>query len=279
LCDVPCRGKIRIILIFRRAVRALLTVLALLLTACDTGGKTTAPTAVASFFPMAEVARALYPGQVVDITPPGVEPHDVELAAKQIDRIQDADAVILLGGGFQPAIERAAKRSDGTVITIDPKGDDPHIWLDPVRMQDVARQVATALHRDPSAFVVDLIRLDEQFQAGLKDCDRRTLVTAHDAFGHLARRYSLQTAALTGISPEAEPNPQRMAEVADLVRRTGTTTVFTEELVSPKVADALAREAGVRTDVLDTLESGTPGTYFDVMRANLAKLRAALGCR
>lgn len=249
------------------------------LAGCSTESKPPGPTAVASFFAVAEVTRAVYPGRVVDITPPGVEPHDVELSSKQIDQIQDADLVVLIGGGFQPAVERAAKQANGAVVTIDPQGDDPHIWLDPVRMQDVARQVAAAVDRDASGFINELTRVHEEYEAGLRDCDRRTLVTAHDAFGHLARRYRLQTAAVTGISPEAEPDPRRLADLADLVRRSGTTTVFTEELVSPKVAEALAREAGVKTDVLDTLESGEPGTYVDAMRANLERLRAALGCR
>lgn len=216
---------------------------------------------------------------MVDLTPPGVEPHDLELSAKQVDRIQDAEYVVLLGGHFQPAVERAAKRADGTVVTVDAPDDDPHIWLDPVRMQDVARQVADAVGGDASGFVARLGELHAEYEAGFRDCERRTLVTAHDAFGHLAARYDLETAAVTGVSPSAEPDPRRLAELADLVRRTGTTTVFTEELVSPKVAEALAREAGVKTDVLDTLESGRPGTYIESMRENLVKLRAALGCR
>src|SRR5207253_9132862 len=99
-----------------------------------------------------------------------------------------------------------------------------------------------------------LEELDAAFRAGLADCDRTTIVTTHEAFGYLARRYGLEQVAISGLSPDAEPDPRRLAELTDLVRAQGVTTIFTEELVSPKVAQTLAREAGVKTAVLSTIE-------------------------
>ncbi|MDQ1444958.1 MAG: zinc transport system substrate-binding protein [Acidimicrobiaceae bacterium] len=242
------------------------------------------PTVVAGFFALADVVRAVAgPGvRVVDLTPPGVEPHDLELSTRQVDEVQDADAVVIMARAFQPAVQRAANRAKGKVVRVAIPDADPHIWLDPVRMQDVAQQVAAAMpggHADASGFVARLQELDRAYRDGLRDCDRRTIVTAHAAFGFLAKRYGLEQEAITGLSPEAEPDPKRLAQVADIVRRTGTTTVFSEELVSPKVAKALAREAGVKVDVLNPLESGRPGTYLTAMGENLRRLRAALGCR
>lgn len=238
---------------------------------------------MASFFPLAEAAREVETAHmnIVDLTPPGVEPHDLELTAKQIDQIEDADYVVLLDGDFQPAVERAAERSDAKIVRVTWKGieDDPHIWLSPVAMRSIALQIDEEVGGSSGPFQEKLVQLDNEYDAGLRDCDRRTLVTAHDAFRHLAGLYRLDVHGITGISPESEPNPERIAQLADLVRRTGTTTVFTEELVSPRIAETLAREAGVKVDVLDTLESGTPGTYLQRMRDNLAKLRTALGCR
>jgi zinc transport system substrate-binding protein len=109
-------------------------------------------------------------------------------------------------------------------------------------------------------------------------------VTSHAAFGYLAARYRLDQIPITGLDPEAEPSPRKLAQLARLVRRERIPTVFFETLVSPKLARTLAREAGVRTAVLDPLEGLTPGetargaTYLSVMRQNLAQLRAALGC-
>jgi zinc transport system substrate-binding protein len=116
-------------------------------------------------------------------------------------------------------------------------------------------------------------------------CKRRTIVTAHEAFGHVVARYHLDQQGIAGISPDQEPSAKRLAELADLVRRTGTTAIFTEELVSPRVADALAREAGgVRTETLNPLEGLSAAEqeagddWASIMRDNLTKLRTALGC-
>jgi zinc transport system substrate-binding protein len=111
------------------------------------------------------------------------------------------------------------------------------------------------------------------------------MVTSHAAFGYLAARYGLIQQPIAGISPEAEPDPRRLAELADLVRREGVTTVFTETLVSPRVANTLAREAGVHTAVLNPVEGLSPEevgrgeNYVSVMDANLRTLRQALECR
>jgi zinc transport system substrate-binding protein len=236
---------------------------------------------VAGFFPLAEAARRVGGDRVrvVDLTPPGVEPHDLELSTKQVDQVQDADVVILLGGGFQPALGRAAKRAKGKVVRIDPPTADPHIWLDPVRMADIVDRVAAAI---PGAvagpFKGELAAIDRQFRTGLAQCRRHDLVTSHEAFGYLSQRYGLTPRSVAGLSPDAEPDPRRLAEVADLIRRTHATTVFTEELVSPKVGRALARETGAVTDVLNPLESGHPGDYTKAMRGNLQRLRRALSC-
>jgi zinc transport system substrate-binding protein len=110
-------------------------------------------------------------------------------------------------------------------------------------------------------------------------------VTSHAAFGYLAARYGLHQVAITGLDPEAEPSARRLASLAELVRRSGTGTVFFERLVSPKLAETVAREAGATAAVLDPIEGLTPSesqsgaTYLSLMRQNLAALRLALRCR
>lgn len=250
---------------------------------------------VASFHPLAELARRVG-GDVVtvtDLTPPGAEPHDLELSPRQLDQLADADVVLHAGPAFQPAVARAVDRVDGKVVdvlaAVDPQEDgedgddlDPHFWLDPTRMRAAAEVVAEALGADSglSALQRELDTLDAEIEAGLARCRSRILVTAHDAFGAFAERYRLEAQPITGLAPEAEPDPKHLDRLATLVRDRGVTTVFTEALVSPKVAEALAREAGAGTAVLDTLEGPGPkgSTYESRMRANLAALRTGLGC-
>jgi zinc transport system substrate-binding protein len=265
------------------------------LTACEddsgSSGDSDRTEVVAAFYPLAWAAERVAGDSIElrNLTPPGTEPHDFELTARDVERIRSADVVLYLGGGFQPAVEDAVEGAEGEAVDLleDPVGGDPHIWLDPVRFAGVMRDIATALDRqDASAEpVAELRALDRDFARGLAQCRRREIVTAHDAFGYLARRYRLEQVPITGISPEAEPTPQRLEEVVERVKRTEATTVFFETLVSPRLAETVARETGARTAVLNPLEGLTEEQldrgedYLSVMRENLAALRAALGCR
>jgi zinc transport system substrate-binding protein len=171
-------------------------------------------------------------------------------------------------------------------------GKDPHIWLDPTRLATVADQVAERLGKvDPAraadfttrakALHADLEKLDSEYTAGLQTCQRREIVTSHAAFGYLAKHYQLTQVGIAGLTPEAEPSPQRLVEVAKEAREHKATTIFFETLVSPKVADTIAREVGAKTAVLDPIEglsTDNGGDYLSVMRTNLQTLRTALSC-
>ena len=119
-----------------------------------------------------------------------------------------------------------------------------------------------------------------EYRDGLADCDRRDIVTSHAAFGYLAEAYDLNQVPIAGNAPEAEASPQDLQRIAEFVRDNGVTTVFVEPLLSPKEAETIARETGAEVATLDPIESAADGEdYFSLMRANLAALRKALGCR
>lgn len=149
----------------------------------------------------------------------------------------------------------------------------------------LVRAIARELHADPAQLVGRLRALDREYRAGLARCDRRELVTSHAAFAYLADRYGLRPIAVEGLNPDAEPTPRALTRIVAAVRRTHARTVFTEPLVSPKVARLVARETGATVRTLDPLEGltrtalGRGETYFTVMRGNLAALREGLGCR
>jgi zinc transport system substrate-binding protein len=258
------------------------------------------PTVVASFYPLAWAAEQIGGDSidVVNLTPPGAEPHDVELTPRDIEKIQNADLVLYLGSGFQPALEHAVEGRSGPSLDLlhgqklmtgadeEQGAYDPHVWLDPSRFAAMVTRIGVQLHREPAAtrLVARLEALDSELAAGLAHCRRHEMVTSHAAFGYLAKRYGLQQLAFTGLSPEAEPSPRDLEALVDEVKQSGATTVFFETLVSSRLADTVAREAGAKTAVLDPLEGLTEDEvaagedYVSVMRANLATLRAALQC-
>jgi len=271
---------------------------------------------VAAFYPLAWIAEEVGGDnvEVHNLTPPGVEPHDLELSPKDVAAIEQADVVLYLGHGFQPSVEDAAKNSDAKKVDVleldgidlnDPvEGDehadegggegeaageavldvDPHVWLDPTRLATITKSIGSALDADDSATLDALEQLDSDFEAGLKTCERREIFTSHAAFGYLANRYDLEQVAISGLSPEAEPLPQDLKRVADEARERGATTIYFETLVSPKLAKQVAKEIGAKAAVLDPIEgiaqdrlnNGTD--YLDVMRENLDALRTGLAC-
>jgi zinc transport system substrate-binding protein len=293
----------------------LAVVIFLAMGACSSGGSSANSEklkVVAGFYPLAEAA-AKVGGSLVNVrnlTPPGVEPHDLELTPSEIADIQDADVVLFLGHGFAPAVEQAVGDARGVKADllqgislrqgVPEEGEngpvtDPHVWLDPVLYRQVVARTERALAQAQPAeaaafqsnlktFQAELDGLDHEYRTGLSGCSRSVIVTSHAAFGYLSARYDLTQEPISGISPDAEPSPQRLAELAQLVKREGVTTIFTEELVSPKVAQTLAREAGVSTAVLNPLEGLTQQEltagqdYMSVMRSNMQRLEQALGC-
>ncbi len=277
------------------AVRELLvavTVTVALATGCSPADSGAAPDVVASFYPLAWAAEQVAaPGvRVVDLTPPGAEPHDLELSPRDLETIRGAGLVVYVGGGFQPSVEDAVASRDGRSLDVLRKGEDPHVWLDPVRFAGVVEEIAAELGEQGKGEegrkgVEALKRLDRDYRRGLARCGRRVLVTTHASFGALAARYGLTQVPLAGRTPEAEPSPRELERIVDEVRESGATTVFTEPLVSSRLAETVARETGTRVATLDPLEGLSQDRldagedYLSVMRDNLAVLREALGCR
>ena len=259
---------------------------------------------VAAFYPLAFAAERIAgnTAQVRNLTPPGAEPHDFELSGRDVRSVADAELVLYLGGGFQPALERAIESTDANALDLldglelreapgdeDPEenGRDPHVWLDPTLFAQIALRTGAKLGRQAQAreLADELEQLDAELREGLSGCERRKLVTSHAAFGYLAARYGLEQVPITGLSPETEPTPADLGDVVEQVRAHGATTIFFETLVSPRLAETVAREVGASTAVLNPLEGLTERQadagedYFSIMRANLVALREALSCR
>jgi len=270
-------------------------------------------TVSAGFYPLAFVADQVAGthAAVQLLTAPGVEPHDLELSPMTVREMQTADIVLYLAD-FQPAVDdavattqvdaldvgsivelRAAEQQEGAKEDADNAqgASDPHFWLDPTLLAEYAKGVANefsdidptnaaAYTANANALADKLTDLDTAFTSGLAQCERRDIFVSHEAFGYLTERYDLRQEGLAGLAPEAEPSPARLREIRDLMAADGSTTIFTESLVSASVAEALASDAGATTAVLDPLEGVTgDDDYITVMTRNLEELRTALDCK
>jgi len=279
---------------------ATLAALSPLLTGCGyLGTAYQQPTVVTSFYPLQYVAQQVVGAheRVLDLTHPGMEPHDLELTVRQTAEISAA-TVVLYEHGLQPSVDEAVADNGpahvlDTTAVVPLHGGDPHFWQDPILLARVARAFtrtvsraqpdhAAAFRANDARLQRQLRALDADFRRGLAHCRTRTLVVSHDAFEYLGRRYHLDVEALAGITPDAEPSPRHLEQISRLVRTRGITTLFNERLASPQLVDALSHDLGVHTGVLDTLE-GLSATdphadYLSVMRSNLAAIRKADSC-
>lgn len=276
---------------------------------------------VASFYPLEFIARTVGGDtvHVTTLTAPGVEPHDLELTPKQVGSIATAKLVVF-EKNLQPAVDEAVDQNakdagfdiapaaqleatgadfeehdNGGVAPAAHKDNalDPHFWLDPVRYAAVVKAVeerlasldsanAAGYHERAKALLAQVGKLDTDYRTGLAHCKLSTFVTSHEAFAYLAKRYGLTMVGIAGFAPDAEPTPSRIKEVQDIVRAQHVTTIFYEELVSPKVAETIAHDVGVQTAVLSPIEglsdANSKETYLTLMRENLQELQKANGC-
>jgi zinc transport system substrate-binding protein len=292
-------------------VRSWLGMLLLVLAASGcaaVGSKRSGPLVLASAYPFTWAAQQVVgpDGTVTNLVRAGAEPHDIELSPRQIGAVSVADVVVYLKG-FQPAVDEAAREASDSalldltrVVHAQPPdsgltqptstGLDPHVWLDPVRMRAivdaVAGKLATRDRAHAAAYLAraaaadeHLVALDGSLRSGLAHCVRHDIVTSHTAFGYLARRYGLHQVGISGLSPDGEPTPGRLAQVATFARKHDVTTIFFESLVDPKLAQTVAAEVGASTAVLDPVEGVKRGDdYLTVMARNVTALRTALGC-
>lgn len=274
-----------------------------------------------SFYPMYDFACKIG-GDCIDVTnmvPSGTEPHDWEPSTNDLKNLEKADVFIYNGADMEPwADDLLVSRSDTLHVveasenvelrTTDGEhehahehegadhhhGDfDPHVWLDPenakIEMEAIRDALCAADPENSTVFqsnyekyAAELDALDAEFREKLAPLPNRTIVVAHEAFGYLCDAYGLTQVGIEGLSPDSEPDPGRMAEVIDFVREHSISTIFFEELVSPKVAEAIASETGAQAKMLSPLEglsdeqAAAGADYFSVMHDNLAALMEAL---
>lgn len=265
----------------------------------------------ASFYPLYFFATQIAgdKADIHNITPAAAEPHDYDPTAQDIANIEKGNMLILNGGveAWGDKIKNNLKETNGEVVTageglltkqLTEEGEtmrDPHVWLDPALAKKEAAKITEGFIKvDPANTATyqqnekqldaKLDQIDAEYKKGLANCQSKDIITSHAAFAYLASRYGLQQIAIAGLSPDAEPSAQQLADVANFAKKNNVKYIFFETLVSPKLSDTIAQEVGAKTLVLDPLE-GIPQdeikqgqNYFTIMNQNLHNLQTALQC-
>jgi zinc transport system substrate-binding protein len=267
---------------------------------------------VTSFYPLYFFTKEIVGEKidVINLTPAGAEPHDYEPNTADISQIEKSKLLIMNGLEFEPWGDKLRDQLDIREVkvlavaeglaslSIDEEGEmriDPHVWLDPILAKQQVVKITNAItaidpnNRDEyesnSQKLQDkLTVLDQDFRDGLANCRLRHVITSHTAFGYLAAEYGFIQTAISGVSPDEEPAPQRLGEVADLAKQLNIKYIFFETLISPRLAETIAQEVGAQTLVFNPLEGLTQAeqaagkNYFTIQRSNLINLQTALEC-
>lgn len=271
---------------------------------------------IASFYPIYDFAQKIGGDRVTvtNMIPAGTEPHDWEPAASDITALEQADVFVYNGAGMEHWVDSVLSSLENkNLVTIEASkgislrtghsheesGEeesntyDPHVWLSPLNAKTEMENIKTALvQADPDGkdyyeanyekWSAECDKLDQEYQDGLSSLTNKDIVVSHEAFGYLCDAYGLNQLGIEGITPDSEPDPARMAEIQDFVTEHHVKIIFSEELVSPKVAQSIADATGATMEVLNPLEGLTDQQlsagedYFSVMRQNLQLLEAAL---
>lgn len=260
--------------------------------------------------------------EVSMLLPPGVEPHSFEPRPENVVRVNRADLFIYTNPLMEPwAAGIIAGIDRGKVVIVEggkgialmqaPGGDphdrdhghagerdqgtaDPHVWLDLDNAGRIAGNILAAFvaldpankgyyQQNAAKLTAELAALDVRFRQTLEKSPKKVLLHGgHYAFGYLAKRYGLRYISASAVNADAEPTPAKLAELVQLMRRERLNYVYTEELLSPRVAETIARETGAKVLMLraghnitkEELERGV--SFMSIMEDNLRNLKTGL---
>jgi zinc transport system substrate-binding protein len=261
---------------------------------------------VTTFYPLYEFSKRIG-GEKADVSilvPAGAEPHDWEPGPQDIIKIESAHIFVYNGAGLEPYVDKIITKTESqTLIVVDSSegielikeggAPDPHIWLDPVLAKHQVETIEKAfIKADPknsdyysantAALEQDLGALEANISKELTPAKKKMFITSHAAFGYFAKRYGLTQIAIAGLSPDIEPSPAKIAEIVGLARENKVKYIFFEALISPKLSETIANEAGAQTLVLNPIEGLSEAqikqgeNYFTLMRDNVKNLKLAL---
>lgn len=278
-----------------------------------------------SFYPLYDITSKIAGNraEVINLVPPGAEAHDFEPTPKDLVKLSEADMFIYNGSGFELWIEDVLNALDTsemavlsttekvTLLTREETGSvegeeegseeaeeegiyDPHIWLDPILMKDVAAVIKEEMIKidnggqetyeaNFNSVINELDKLDQEYQEVVKNAKQKEVIVSHDAYGYLMKRYGIKQIPISGLSPSDEPSQKELQEIITFAKEQEINYILFETLVNLKVAEMVREQIGAEALTFNPIEGLTKEElaegkdYFSVMRDNLNALKIALG--
>lgn len=266
---------------------------------------------VTTFYPVYDFTKNIVgdAGNVEMLIPAGTEPHDWEPSAKNMAKIQEADVFVYHDPNLETWAQKVVKARDKKLSIQGTKGItlrsaseeeghekshshqlDPHTWVDPhlaikevktIEQQLIAKYPSKKkiFQKNADKYLTKLEKLDAKYKEELAQAKQKSFVTQHAAFAYLAAEYGLTQVPISGLSPDEEPSPKRLAELKEYVQKNEIKYIYFEESASDKIAKTLADETKVKLMVLSPVESLTKKQikagedYISVMEDNLTALK------
>ena len=261
---------------------------------------------LASFYPLYEFTKIIG-GERIDVSvivPSGIEPHDWEPTIQDLQKMQNADMIVINGANLEPWIAKLVSVNPNILIVDTSNGipllekdkhvfnnkiqNDPHIWLDPVLAKKQIQNIANGLIRiDPqntdyyqenaNAYNARLILLDNKIRNELSFCVKKDFLAFHDAFSYFANEYGLNQNTIIGVNPSEEPTAVTLQQIVQKAQNLDLNVIFTEEAVNPRVSEIIADEIGAKVLILSPIEIYEKNSdYIKRMEQNLSNLKKEL---
>jgi zinc transport system substrate-binding protein len=264
---------------------------------------------VASIAPLADFARQVGREKVdvILLLPPGASPHTFEPSPKTVQEISKARIFIKIGAGLEFWADRLISATTKDIITVRGsegvdlftetdhdhgrdriKGVDPHIWLDPIICVNIIKKIQAAFsaadrmnspyyEKNAASYIARLEALDKEISEKVRTFRTREYVTFHPAWNYFSKRYGLRVAGVIEESPGREPAPKHIGRILAEIRKMNARVVFAEPQFSPRIAEAIAREAGGKVLFLDPVGGQkNRETYIELMRYNISEMEKAM---
>lgn len=278
------------------------------------------PVVALSTFALYDIAKNIAKDKLITymILPVGVDIHSYEPTPKDIVKLYHSSLVIYSGASLEPWIDRLNFKNKSLdmskyvdLLEVDKSSHkkhehhddscnhgviDPHYWLSIANMKKASNEITAQFIdldtqnkefylNNQKQYIARLDALDSLYKAKLKQCNKKEILTKHNAFSYLANNYDFNILSLSSISPDAQADAKSMISLIKHIKEHNISTVFYESFSSSRAIRSIAKESNVKVEVLQPLANITADeqkqdlSYEDIMKQNLEKLVEAMDCR